>query len=97
MQVQSAAQLEVAAGVVWARDGRVVKSLAAGDFVKITDDGNAPKFGKLIGLIRDEKSSGIGSSWRVWVMIPNVDTAPAADTSSFVFLNNDAVDQVCPE
>lgn len=105
--VQSAAQLEVAAGVVWARSGRVVKSIAAGDYAKITDDGICPKFGKVVGLVRDEKTSGIGSSWRAWVMIPtNVHasdeleqgaaaaTAATTETSSFLFVNNDAVDQV---
>ena len=88
---QQAANLEVALGVVWIRNSRVHRSLAAGDWVKVFDDGaNGPRFGKLVAMLRDDRQSGLGSSWRGWVMVPDVETS----ASKFVFVNNDAIEQV---
>jgi hypothetical protein len=89
VSAQQAANLEVALGVAWIRSGRVYRSLAAGDWVKVSDDGAVgPRFGKLVACLRDDRQSGLGSSWRGWVMVPDV------AGSKFVFVNNDAIEQV---
>ena len=89
VSAQQAANLEVALGVAWIRSGRVYRTLAAGDWVKVSDDGAVgPRFGKLVACLRDDRQSGLGSSWRGWVMVPDV------AGSKFVFVNNDAIEQV---
>ena len=94
---QQAANLEVALGVVWIRNSRVHRSLAAGDWVKVSDGGAVgPRFGKLVACLRDDKQSGLGSSWRGWVMVPDIGASGSTLVagSKFVFVNNDAIEQV---
>jgi len=97
VSAQQAANLEVALGVVWIRNSRVYRSLAAGDWVKVSDDGAVgPRFGKLVACLRDDRQSGLGSSWRGWVMVPDIDASGSTLVagSKFVFVNNDAIEQV---
>ena len=72
-------------------------TIAAGDWVRVSDDGAVgARFGKLVACLRDDRQSGLGSSWRGWVMVPDI-AAPDSDLvagSKFVFVNNDAIEQV---
>ena len=73
------------------------RSLAAGDWVKVSDDGaDGPRFGKLVACLRDDRQSGQGSSWRGWVMVPEIDASGSTLVagSKFVFVNNDTIEQV---
>ena len=96
VSAQQSANFEVSLGVAWIRNSKVYRPLAAGDWVMVPDDCAAGcRFGKLVACVRDDRKSGLGSSWRGWVMVPDV---PAGSKfvlgSKFVFVNNDAIEQV---
>ena len=61
-------------------------------------DGGAvgPRFGKLVACLRDDRQSGLGSSWRGWVMVPDIGASGStlAAGSKFVLVKNDAIEQV---